>query len=88
MYTDNAAIHHTDEVVDAINATGALLLFLPPYSRDFMPCEGIFSQAKSWIRANDKIWRIYGDPELMVLEGFLNVSEDNVRNFIRNCEYI
>ena len=64
------------------------MLFLPPYSPDYMPCEGIFSQVKSWIRANDKIWRICGDPELMVLEGFLNVSEDNVRNFIRNCEYI
>ena len=38
-HIDNAAIHHTQEVVDALNETGALILFLPPYSPDFIPCE-------------------------------------------------
>ena len=28
---DNASIHHTDSVVSMINATGALIRFLPPY---------------------------------------------------------
>ena len=46
FYADNVAIHHTDEVVDAINATRALLLFLSPYSPDYMPCEGIFLQVE------------------------------------------
>lgn len=44
---DNAAIHHTQAAIDAINATGAIVLFLPPYSPDFMPCEELFAQVKS-----------------------------------------
>ncbi|XP_022780415.1 uncharacterized protein LOC111321714 [Stylophora pistillata] len=68
---DNAAIHHTQAAIDAINATGAIVLFLPPYSPDFMPCEKLFVQVKSWIRENDAAWQFCMDPELMVEEGFL-----------------
>ena len=35
IFIDNAAIHHTRDVVDALNATGALVVFLPPYSPDY-----------------------------------------------------
>lgn len=31
---DDASIHHIDEVADIIEAVGAKLFFLPPYSRD------------------------------------------------------
>ena len=34
LSVDNAAIHHTQEAVDAIHATGAMVIFLPPYSPD------------------------------------------------------
>jgi len=85
---DNAAIHHTQNVVNAINRTGAILVYLPPYSPDFMPCEGLFSQVKSWIRENEYIWSICDDPELMVLDGFLNVTPANIFNYIQHCEYI
>ena len=53
-------------MIDAINATGAIVLFLPPYSPDFMPCEELFAQVKSWIRENDVAWQFCMDPELMV----------------------
>ena len=43
--TDNAAIHHVKAVVNAILATGAIIIFLPPYSPDFMPSEELFAQA-------------------------------------------
>jgi len=56
LLIDNAAIHHTQAVVDAIHATGAIVIFLPPYSPDFMPCEELFAQAKTWIRENDAAW--------------------------------
>ncbi len=46
-------ITHAQEVIDAINSTGAMLIFLPPYSPDFMPCEELFAQTKSYIRQND-----------------------------------
>ena len=87
-FSDNAAIHHTNAVVNAINQTGALIAFLPPYSPDFNPCENLFSQAKSWIKANDVIWRSCDQPERMVFESFLNISDDNVLNCIHHAEYI
>ena len=40
---DNAAIHHVDNVVDAIQSTWALVQFLPPYSPDMKPIENAFS---------------------------------------------
>ena len=86
ILTDNAAIHHTREVVDAINATGALLIFLPPYSPGFLSQE-LFSRSKNYIRQNDIAWQDSPDPELMVLDSFLQVTDEEIRNYIRHAEY-
>ena len=53
---DNANIHHVEEVTDLIETVaGARLCFLPPYSPDLMPAEGVFSQIKSIMKLNDKL---------------------------------
>ena len=40
---DNASIHHVDQVVDLIERqAGAKVCFLPPYSPDLNPAEGVF----------------------------------------------
>ena len=44
---DNASIHHVEEVEHLFETFGAKLVFLPPYSPDLNPVEGVFSQAKS-----------------------------------------
>lgn len=42
---DNASIHHINEVAELIDTqAGARLIFLPPYSPDLDPVEGVFSQ--------------------------------------------
>ena len=74
-------------MIDAINATGAIVLFLPPYSPDFMPCEELFAQIKSWIRENDVAWQFCMDPELMVEEALLQVTDGEIKNYIRHAEY-
>ena len=43
---DNAAFHKSAETAELINATGATLLFLPPYSPDFNPIEQDFAALK------------------------------------------
>lgn len=86
LSVDNAAIHHTQEAVDAIHATGAII-FLPPYSPDFMPLEELFAQVKNWIRENDAAWQFCQDPELMVEEAFLHVTDEEVKNYIHHAEY-
>ncbi|KAK3734022.1 hypothetical protein QZH41_017534 [Actinostola sp. cb2023] len=85
---DNAAIHHCHEVLDAIYATGAVVLFLSPYSPDLMPCEIMFSKAKAWLRSNDTIWQTCHDPETMLLETFMQISDEDILQFIRHCEYV
>lgn len=47
---DNLPAHKSAEAREAVEAVGARLLFLPPYSPDFNPIENIFAKMKAWIR--------------------------------------
>jgi transposase len=48
---DNLPAHKPEAVRSAIEAAGAYLLYLPPYSPDFNPIEMAFSKFKALIRA-------------------------------------
>ena len=48
---DNLAVHKQPEVRAAIEAVGAQLRFLPPYSPDFNPIEQAFAKLKAFLRA-------------------------------------
>jgi transposase len=48
---DNLAVHKQPAVRTAIEAVGARLLFLPPYSPDFNPIEQAFAKLKAFLRA-------------------------------------
>jgi len=43
---DNATIHHSDRIRDFVINTGAMILYLPPYSPDLNPIELFFSSYK------------------------------------------
>jgi transposase len=47
---DNLASHKAPAVRNAIDAAGARLLFLPPYSPDFNPIENAFAKLKALLR--------------------------------------
>lgn len=47
---DNLATHKVAGVRQAIEAVGARLLYLPPYSPDFNPIENLWSKVKSILR--------------------------------------
>jgi transposase len=68
---DNAAIHHTDGVVDLIESTGALVQFLPPYSPDLNPIEEAFSKVKANLKANECLLDIV-DIESFVLHACMH----------------
>lgn len=44
---DNATFHKRDDTRKAIESSGHILLFLPPYSPDLNPIEKKWAQAKS-----------------------------------------
>ena len=47
---DNLPAHKTMAAREVIEATGARMLFLPPYSPDFNPIENAFSKLKAILR--------------------------------------
>jgi len=47
---DNLAAHRNPDARAAIEAAGATLIFLPPYSPDFNPIENAFAKLKSQLR--------------------------------------
>lgn len=48
---DNLAVHKQPEIRAAIEAAGALVRFLPPYSPDLNPIEQAFAKLKAFLRA-------------------------------------
>jgi transposase len=48
---DNLPAHKSGGVREAIEAAGAKLMFLPPYSPDFNPIENAFAKLKALLRA-------------------------------------
>jgi transposase len=47
---DNLRAHRNEEAVAAITATGASVLFMPPYSPDLNPIEACWSKIKAFLR--------------------------------------
>lgn len=47
---DNLSAHKTESARLAIEARGATVLLLPPYSPDFNPIEKAWSKMKAWLR--------------------------------------
>lgn len=48
---DNLSVHHVAQVRETIEATGAKVLYLPPYSPDLNPIEPCWSKIKQKLRA-------------------------------------
>ncbi len=62
---DNLSSHKAASVRAAIEAAGASLLYLPPYSPDFNPIEKAFSKLKAKLRKTaartvDALWAAIG----------------------------
>jgi transposase len=63
---DNLSSHKGSRARALIEAAGASLIFLPPYSPDFNPIENAFAKLKTLLRKAaertvDHLWRVIGD---------------------------
>lgn len=63
---DNLAVHKNAAIREVIEATGAELRYLPPYSPDFNPIENAFAKLKAILRKAaartlDDLWLVIGD---------------------------
>lgn len=87
---DNASIHHVGSATHLIEETGALAIFLPPYSPDYMPIEQCFSKIKSYLRAHDPIIPVLSESEIeeLILSAFTTVTQNDCCSWMEDCGYI
>ena len=82
---DNLGSHKGSDIRRAIRATGAKLMFLPPYSPDLNPIEQVFAKLKTLLRKAEErtvegVWRKIGT----LLECF---PPTECANYFRNSGY-
>ena len=82
---DNLAAHKQPEVRLAIEAVGAQLRFLPPYSPDFNPIELAFAKLKAFLRAARP--RTFDHVCDLIAAALGLFMPDECRNFVRHCGY-
>jgi transposase len=82
---DNLAAHHVEGVQERIEATGAQLWYLPPYSPDLNPIELWFAKLKGLLRALRR--RTVEDVWQAVADCLALFSASECRNYFRHCGY-
>ena len=83
---DNLRSHKVAGVREAIEAAGATLMFIPPYSPDLNPIEMAFAKLKALLRAKavrtvEALWNALG-----TLSGCFTPKECS--NFFRHDGYV
>ena len=82
---DNLAVHKQPEVRAAIEAAGAHLRFLPPYSPDFNPIEMAFAKLKAFMRAARP--RTFDHVSALTAAALALFTPAECRNYVRHCGY-
>ncbi len=82
---DNLSAHKVAGVRELIEATGAELLYLPPYSPDFNPIEKAWAKLKQLLRAAKA--RTTEVLEAAVAEVLQAITADNAAAYFRHCGY-
>jgi len=82
---DNLAVHKQPDVRLAIEAVGAQIRFLPPYSPDFNPIEQAFAKLKAFLRAARP--RTFDQVLALVAAAIDLYTPDECRNYIRHSGY-
>ena len=74
-----------DGVRQAIEAAGASLRYLPPYSPDFNPIELAFAKLKAFLRAARP--RTFDQVCALIAAALGLYTPTECRNFVRHCGY-
>ena len=82
---DNLAVHKQPEVRAAIEAAGASVRFLPPYSPDFNPIEMAFAKLKAFLRAARP--RSVDHVTALTAAALTLFTPAECRNYVRHCGY-
>ena len=72
---------------EIISNTGAILIYLPPYSPELNPIEGVFAIVNQWLRENQEVLLITDNIISVVFQAFLQVSKVNVQSLYEHSGY-
>ncbi len=82
---DNLSAHKVKGVREAIEAAGATLLYLPPYSPDLNPIEKAWSKLKTLLRTAAA--RTAEALAAALSEALAAITAEDVQNWFRSCGY-
>ena len=82
---DNLACHKDREAREAIEAVGARVLYLPPYSPDFNPDENVWSKTKSMLRRMAE--RTVDGLLAVIGKAISSITPQDCAGFFRHCGY-
>ena len=83
---DNLAPHKKPGVIAMIEAAGAEVWFLPPYSPDFNPIEKMWSKIKAFLRkAKARTWEAL---VAAIKSALQEVTGSDAHNWFQSCGYI
>jgi transposase len=82
---DNLATHKVQGVCEAIEAAGARLLYLPPYSPDYNPIENMWSKIKQILRTQAP--RTASELIAAAKIAFQAISLSDCQGFFSNAKY-
>lgn len=82
---DNCSIHKGETVAALIQAAGASVIFLPPYSPEFSPIENCWSKIKSLLRSLAA--RTHRELVEAIEQAFAQVSLQDIQGWFTHCCY-
>jgi transposase len=86
LVLDNSPTHHeNEEIKTAIDAVGAQIIYLSPYSPDFSPIEPFWSKVKAILESIGA--RMYQALDDGIKSAYQRVSLKDIRNWFTNCCY-
>lgn len=82
---DNLSSHKDAAARRRIEAAGAQVLDLPPYSPDFNPIEKMWSKVKAWLRGAKA--RCFDDLAKAIADALEAVTASDIRGWFQSCGY-
>lgn len=82
---DNLPAHKVAGIRDLIEAKGAKLIYLPPYSPDLNPIEKCWSKIKTYLRKAKS--RTRAELEKALQEALLLITKEDAVGWFKSCGY-
>ena len=82
---DNLPAHKVTGLAELVEARGARLLYLPPYSPDFNPIDLAFSKLKTWLRTAQV--RTREALEAVIQDAANWITGRDAKNWFDHCDY-